>query len=63
MDYGWVALLPPLIAIVLAIATKQVIVSLFLGIWTGATILNGWNPILGLLDKFFQVLSRERSLR
>ena len=52
MDYGWLALLPPLVAIVLAIWTKQVIISLFLGIWMGSTILQGWNPLLGFLDSF-----------
>jgi len=54
--FGWLALLPPLLAIVLAIWTRQVIVSLFLGIWTGATIINGWNPITGLLDSFSRYL-------
>jgi Na+/H+ antiporter NhaC len=52
MEYGWVALLPPLIAIVLAIWTKQVIVSLFLGVWMGSTVLTGWNPLTGLLESF-----------
>lgn len=52
MEYGWLALLPPLIAIVLAIWTKQVIISLFLGVWLGSTILDGWNPLSGLLDSF-----------
>ena len=49
MDYGWLSLLPPVLAIVLAIATRQVIVSLFISIWLGATFLNGFNPGVGLL--------------
>lgn len=52
MEFGIISLLPPLLAIVLAIWTKQVIVSLFLGVWLGSTILSGWNPITGLLESF-----------
>ncbi len=48
MDHhGILSLLPPLVAIVLAFATKQVLASLFIAIWAGATILSGWNPIAG----------------
>jgi len=34
-DPSWYAILPPIIAIILAITTKQVIISLFAGIWMG----------------------------
>lgn len=51
-DYGFVCLLPPLIAIVLALATKQTIPSLFCAIWVGATIVNGYNPLTGLTGVF-----------
>jgi tetracycline resistance efflux pump len=47
--YGWLSILPPLLAIFLAIKTKQVYISLTLGIWLGWTILNGWNPLAGLV--------------
>ncbi len=47
---GWLSVLPPLIAIFLAIWTKQVFVSLSLGIWFGWTILAGGNPVTGLRD-------------
>jgi len=47
-DLGWYSILPPIIAIVLAIWSKQVILSLFAGIWMGFTILNGFNPLLGI---------------
>jgi len=47
---SWAAILPPLVAIVLAIATRQVILSLFLGIWMGWSILNGMNIVSGLAD-------------
>ncbi len=39
--------MPPLLAIVLAFVTEQVLLSLFLGIFLGATMLNGWNPVAG----------------
>ncbi|MEE9187235.1 MAG: sodium:solute symporter, partial [Bacteroidota bacterium] len=48
MDYGWLSILPPIIAIVLAIWTRQVYTSLFLGIWMGWSILSAWDPIDGL---------------
>lgn len=40
---GWVSLLPPLIAIFLALVTRQVLISLFLGIFSGAFILYEYN--------------------
>lgn len=51
---GWLSLAPPLLAIVLAIWLRQVIVALVAGIWIGATILTGFNPLTG----FFEVGSR-----
>ncbi len=44
----WVSILPPLLAIVLAIWTRQVYLSLAGGVWLGWTILEGWNPLSGL---------------
>lgn len=40
--------MPPLLAIGLAIYTRQVYLSLAAGIWIGWTIILGWNPIAGL---------------
>ncbi len=37
----WLSLLPPLIAIALALIFKEVVISLFLGVWTGAFIAGG----------------------
>jgi Na+/H+ antiporter NhaC len=37
----WLSLLPPLIAIILALIFKEVVVSLFVGIWIGAFIAGG----------------------
>lgn len=59
--FGWLALIPPLLAIILAIWKRQVIVALFLGIWAGATIINNYNPLTGLLDSFSKFIV-EKSL-
>lgn len=48
--YGWLSILPPLLAIFLAIKTKHVYISLVLGIWLGWTIIHSWNPVSGLID-------------
>ncbi|MGH2569254.1 MAG: Na+/H+ antiporter NhaC family protein [Bacteroidota bacterium] len=47
MTYGWLSILPPVLAIVLAIWTRQVFISLFLGIWSGWMILSGGDPVAG----------------
>lgn len=47
-NYGFLSLLPPLVAIALCFITKRVLASLFIGVWVGATILVGWNPIGGV---------------
>jgi Na+/H+ antiporter NhaC len=44
-EYGLLALAPPLLAIALAMVTRQVLVSLFAGVWAGALIVESWNPI------------------
>ena len=48
-EYGALSLLPPLLAIGLAIWTKQVYLALMTGIWLGWTIVNDWNPLTGLI--------------
>ena len=47
-NYGFLSLLPPLVAITLCFITRRVLASLFIGVWVGATILIGWNPIGGV---------------
>lgn len=47
-DPTWISLLPPLLAITLAIVSRQVYLSLAGGIWLGYAILEGWNPFAGL---------------
>ena len=53
----WIVLLPPIVAIVLALRTKEVYLSLFAGIWLGTTILAGGNPILGLRELVDQTVA------
>lgn len=48
MEYGFLALIPPIIAIAMALITKQTILSLITGLWIGVTIVNGWNPITAI---------------
>ena len=47
-DPNWTSVLPPVLAIVLAIVTRQVYLSLGAGIWLGWMIVSGWNPLVGL---------------
>ena len=48
VDFGILCLIPPIITIILALVTKNTILSLFLGVWVGATIIAGWNPLSDL---------------
>ena len=48
--FGFWSLLPPLLAIALAIKTRQVFVSLLFGIWIGWVILDDWNFFKGTLS-------------
>ncbi len=54
--YGWLSVIPPIVAIGLAIKTKQVYLSLGLFIWLGWTIMSGGNPLLGLIRSVDQLL-------
>ncbi len=47
---GWLSILPPVVAIVLAIKTREVYISLAIFVWLGWTIMDSWNPVLGLID-------------
>lgn len=65
-DFGILSILPPLLAIVLALKTKQVYVSLVLGIWLGWLILNDWNVLSGTLatiDGFVDVFKSPGNTR
>lgn len=47
-SFGWWGIIPPLLTIALAFITRDVIVSLFLGILSGALIIGGGNPVMAL---------------
>nr|MCU0342643.1 sodium:solute symporter [Ignavibacterium sp.] len=47
--YGFWSLLPPVLAIIFAIKTRQVFVSLLFGIWLGWIILSGGNLLTGTI--------------
>lgn len=58
MDYGFLSLLPPIVAVVMAIKSKNVILSLFCGGFVGALIFAGGNPFLAtksLIGDYFFV--------
>jgi tetracycline resistance efflux pump len=44
IDPGWLSLLPPALAIGLALATRQVYLALFTGIWLGYLLMRGGDP-------------------
>jgi Na+/H+ antiporter NhaC len=46
---GWLSLLPPLLAILLALLARQVLVALFFGVWLGAALIFDYNPLTGFL--------------
>jgi Na+/H+ antiporter NhaC len=46
---GWVSILPPLLAILLAFAARQVLLALFFGVLVGTTLMHGYNPLTGFL--------------
>lgn len=63
MEYGILSLVPPLVAIALALITKQTILSLLVGLWVGTTIMAGWNPLVALpnmiSDYFIPLIGNE----
>ena len=52
---GWFSLLPPLLAILLALVFREVISALVAGVWLGALAVAGFNPLTGtwrMIDSF-----------
>lgn len=48
-NYGFLSILPPIIAIILALRTKQVYIALLFGIWFSWIIISDWNFLKGSL--------------
>lgn len=58
-DLGAITLIPPFLAIILAFITKDVILSLFLGVFSGAYIIQlatGVNLLMGIVTAFMDVV-------
>ncbi|HSJ09726.1 MAG TPA: Na+/H+ antiporter NhaC family protein [Longimicrobiales bacterium] len=58
VEPGWLTLLPPIVAIVLALVFKEVVLSLFAGIWLGALLLNGFDPLAASLRSVDEFILR-----
>lgn len=62
---GWLSLIPPILAITLALLTKEVVFSLFLGIFSGALIYafgTGLNPVAGTIGTVFDLITGSADL-
>ncbi|HXI02293.1 MAG TPA: Na+/H+ antiporter NhaC family protein, partial [Candidatus Saccharimonadales bacterium] len=46
---GWVTIIPSLVAIALALIFREVVTSLFIGVWLGCFFVAGYNPFTALL--------------
>ncbi|MCK0131983.1 sodium:solute symporter [Flavobacteriaceae bacterium F08102] len=65
-NFGFLSILPPIIAIVLALKTRQVYVALVLGIWFSWLIMSDWNLLdgtLATLEAFVNVFRSEGNTR
>jgi len=49
MEYGFLSVIPPIVAIVLALRTKQVYIALLFGIWFSWLIIKDWNFLEGTI--------------
>lgn len=56
-DFGVLALLPPLVAIISAIWTKRVILALLAGVWIGGVMVAGGNPVVGTTQTLEWIVS------
>lgn len=56
MQYGFWSVVPPLLTIVLALVTKNVFISLLIGIFTSSMVLCGGAPLTGLNDTFYSFI-------
>ena len=60
---GWLSILPPIIAIVLALITKEVFSSLLIGIFSGAAIYTFGSgvpdPLIKMLDVTFSLMGQK----
>jgi len=57
INYGFLSIIPPALTIILAIATKNVFISLFIGIFLGYMVIDGWNVIFALNSTLNGIIS------
>ena len=57
----WWALIPPLLAIILAFVTKEVYSSLFIGVAVGAVLYSGFHPWNSFVN-FFEIMKSSMNL-
>ena len=66
MEYGFLSVIPPIVAIILALRTKQVYIALIFGIWFSWLIIKGWNPLdgtLAMIEAMVNVFKSEGNTR
>jgi len=66
MDYGFLSVIPPVVAIILALRTKQVYIALLFGIWFSWLIIKGWSPLDGtiaMIESLVNVFKSEGNTR
>ena len=56
MEYGFLSLVPPLLTIILALLTKNVFVSLLIGIMTGSFVLNAFSPLVSINAGIYSIV-------
>ena len=56
MEFGFWSLVPPLLTIALALITKNVFISLFIGILTGSFVLNAFNPMVSINAALYSIV-------
>lgn len=57
MEYNSLSLIPPLLAIILAIVSKDVVLSLFTGLFSGHLIINHFNPASAFVSLFDAIVA------
>ncbi len=57
MDYGILSLIPPVLAVTLAFCTKQVVLSLLIGTFSGALIISDFHVVAGFTTTFSTYVS------
>ena len=63
MFFGtWYSIIPPLLAIILAFATKEVYSSLFIGAFVGAFLYANFNP-WGTFDSIFSMMEKNMDIK